>query len=81
MQSDRTTDYLRTIRDECERTDQLTLIVVVLRSNRADYYSAIKDLTLCELGIPSQVRKKEEETPIVFLISNLTFWSSSGADR
>ena len=55
MQSDRNNDYTRTIQEECDKTDQIQMIMAVQKSNRADTYSAIKQLTLVDLGIPSQV--------------------------
>ena len=55
IQNDRNNSYLDAIREECARSDQIQMIVVILRAARADTYSAVKQLTLCDLGIPSQV--------------------------
>ena len=51
MQADRTSNYVDSIRNEVSKS----LIFCVLRSARADTYSAIKKLTCSEFGIPSQV--------------------------
>ena len=54
MQADRTSNYVDSIRNEVSKSDY-SLIFCVLRSARADTYSAIKKLTCSEFGIPSQV--------------------------
>lgn len=51
---DRTNNYLDTIRNECYRL-KYNMVMTVLSSNKADVYSAIKKLTVCDIGIPSQV--------------------------
>ncbi len=55
MKSDRTPDYLTAIREEWSKQEPIDLVVVVLRTSRADVYSAVKNLTLCDLGIVTQV--------------------------
>lgn len=55
LQSDRTADYARAIREVCMKDDQMQMIVCILRSKRADHYQAIKVQSLCEFGILSQV--------------------------
>lgn len=54
MQADRTSNYVDSIRNEVDRK-AYSLVFCVLRSVRADTYSAIKKLTCSEFGIPSQV--------------------------
>lgn len=54
MQADRTSNYVDSIRNELDRKEY-SLVFCVLRSVRADTYSAIKKLTCSEIGIPSQV--------------------------
>ena len=55
MQADRSSDYTNRIREECSRMNY-NMIMVVMRSQRADTYGAIKKLTCADIGIPSQVR-------------------------
>ena len=55
MQADRSSDYTNRIREECSRMNY-NMIMVVMRSQRADTYGAIKKLTCSDIGIPSQVR-------------------------
>ena len=56
MSSDRTIDYLTDIREESNK-DPIDLLVVVLRTARDDVYSAVKKLTICDLGIITQVNQ------------------------
>ncbi len=55
LSNDRTPDYLNAIHGEHSKEEAIDLVVVVLRSSRADVYSAVKKLTLCNLGLVTQV--------------------------
>ncbi len=53
---DRTSDYIKALRDNTPHRDY-DIVMCVLRTNRTDTYSAIKKYTFCERGIASQVFK------------------------
>ena len=54
MERDQTQEYVRYLRDECERK-AYSIVMVVMRNSRADTYGAIKKILCCEVGVPSQV--------------------------
>ena len=70
MQADRTSNYVDSIRNEVSKS----LIFCVLRSARADTYSAIKKLTCSEFGIPSQVEFLFFYLILSVLLRLIKFW-------
>ena len=54
MSSDRPAVYVEKIRDEVKVNDY-QMVMIMIRTRREDYYQAVKQVTLCEYGIPSQV--------------------------
>lgn len=56
MESDRLNDYLQSIENGISKHgNDVEIIMVVVGQKRADVYNGIKQLTLVQLGIPSQV--------------------------
>ncbi len=59
LSSDRNTSYAEALKEHLSKQD-FSIVMCVLTSNRADIYNTIKRITLCEQGIPSQVKRKLE---------------------
>jgi len=58
MENDRLNDYLQSIENGVGKWgNDVQIIMVVVAQKRPDVYNGIKQLTLVQLGIPSQVDK------------------------
>ena len=58
MENDRLNDYLQSIENGVDEWgNDVQIIMVVVAQKRPDVYNGIKQLTLVQLGIPSQVDK------------------------
>ena len=58
MENDRLNDYLQSIENGVDEWgNDVQIIMVVVAQKRPDVYNAVKQLTLVQLGIPSQVDK------------------------
>ena len=58
MENDRLNDYLQSIDNGVDEWgNDVQIIMVVVAQKRPDVYNAVKQLTLVQLGIPSQVDK------------------------
>lgn len=57
LESERELGFVSAMRDKLSQK-HYNLVMCVLTTHRADIYNSIKRLTLCEMGIPSQVHEK-----------------------
>ena len=53
LQSDRTEEYIRVIRENCSENTQL--VMMIMPTSRDDRYNSVKKLLCCERPCPSQV--------------------------
>jgi aubergine-like protein len=54
LENDRNNNYANALENELSN-HHYDIVMCVLRSNRADTYKVIKNITFCRLGIASQV--------------------------